>query len=83
MVYGLPAQGWAGPRSGSAGRSLLSLGDQNIDKPVKPTGAGKSPKADLGTVTLPTSEYELTITPLEIHGGELMKLYDVALTPAH
>jgi alpha-L-fucosidase len=64
-----------------AGKYQISIGNQKIEKLVAPTGAGKTANADLGLVTLDAGEYDLTITPLEIKGAELMKLYNISLTP--
>ncbi|MGA2060040.1 MAG: alpha-L-fucosidase [Thermoguttaceae bacterium] len=64
-----------------AGKYQITIGNQKFEKTVVPTGTGKSAKADLGAVTIEAGEYDLTITPLEIKGAELMKLHNVSLTP--
>jgi alpha-L-fucosidase len=63
------------------GKYQISIGDKKIEKVVEPTGTGKIAKADLGTITIEPGEYDLTITPLDIKGAELMKLFNVSLTP--
>jgi alpha-L-fucosidase len=64
-----------------AGKYQITIGQQKFEKTITPNGTGKNAKADLGTVTLAPGEYDLTIAPLEIKGAELMKLYNVSLTP--
>lgn len=66
---------------GNGGTFLLQTGAYS--KEVKITGSGSNTKVlteDLGTLTLPAGTHELTIKPVSIDKGELMKLLELQLT---
>lgn len=66
---------------GNGGTFVLQTG--TYSKEVKITGSGSSTKVlneDLGTLTLPAGTHELTIKPVSIDKGELMKLLELQLT---
>ncbi|MCS3801388.1 alpha-L-fucosidase [Chitinophagaceae bacterium OAS944] len=66
---------------GNGGTFVLQTG--TYSKEVKITGSGSVTKVlneDLGTLTLPAGTHELTIKPVSIDKGELMKLLELQLT---
>lgn len=64
------------------GNYTIAIGDQLLKGTVEPTpNENQSATTTLGRVTLQTGEYEIAVKPVEIQGGELMRMFHIALTP--
>ncbi len=64
------------------GKYALSAGGQTLSASVEPTPSVREMRtARIGQVRLGRGEHEVAIRPIDIQGGELMRLYHVALTP--
>jgi alpha-L-fucosidase len=59
----------------------VAIGDQTLRATVKPTpNENESSTVSLGRVKLLPGKYEIAVRPVEIKGGELMRLFNVSLT---
>jgi len=68
--------------SGNRGSYTVTIGDQVLKATVEPTPSeNQSTTVSLGRIKLAPGQYELAVKPVEIKGGELMRLFHVALTP--
>jgi alpha-L-fucosidase len=68
--------------SDNRGSYTVSIGDQVLKATVEPTPSeNQSTTVNLGRIKLAPGQYEIAIRPVEIKGGELMRLFNVALTP--
>lgn len=66
----------------SRGTYSLTIGDQALQATVEPRPAENQPATvKLGTVKLVPGKYEIAVKPVEIKGGELMRLFHVTLKP--
>jgi len=66
----------------NSGSYSVSIGQQTFQAVVVPTAS--EPKAAtviLGRVKLASGKYEVAVKPVEIKGGELMRLFHISLTP--
>jgi hypothetical protein len=66
----------------NVGSFEVSLGDQKLKATVQPTAnENESRVVTLGRVTLRPGNQEIAVRPVEIKGGELMRLFYVSLKP--
>jgi alpha-L-fucosidase len=73
---------YATAKSGG-GTFRVALGDQAVEAEVQPTSNDATfTTAEVGTLTLPAGENTLTVRPVKISGGDLMRLRTIELTPA-
>jgi hypothetical protein len=64
------------------GSYIVTIGDQEIKGTVQPTrNENESTTVSLGRVRLAPGEYDVAVKPADIKGGELMRLFNVSLTP--
>jgi len=64
------------------GTYSISFGDQAFPVSVVPTASEpQATTATVGTVRLEPGEYEIQVKPSDIRGGELMRLFNISLTP--
>jgi len=64
------------------GTYSIAFGDQVFKVTVIPTANENQPATvKVGTVRLVPGEYEIGVRPVDIQGGELMRLFHIALTP--
>jgi len=64
------------------GSYTVNIGNQILEGIVEPTpNENQSKTAPLGRIKLSPGEYELTVKPTDIQGGELMRLFNVSLKP--
>jgi hypothetical protein len=60
----------------------VTIGDQVLKTRVEPTtDENQAATATLGRVKLNAGEYEIMVKPLDIQGGELMRMFYLALRP--
>jgi alpha-L-fucosidase len=60
----------------------VTIGDQVLKTKVEPTtDENQAATATLGRVKLNAGEYEIMVKPLDIQGGELMRMFHLALRP--
>jgi alpha-L-fucosidase len=66
----------------NTGTYEVKIGDQTLRASVSPTASeNESAIIKLGRVKLPPGKFEISVRPVEIKGGELMRLFHVSLTP--
>jgi alpha-L-fucosidase len=66
----------------NTGTYSISFGDQAFPVTVVPTSSeSQATTIKVGTVRLAPGEYEIQVKPAEIRGGELIRLFNVSLTP--
>lgn len=66
----------------NTGTYSITLGDQAFPVSVVPTpGETQAATTTVGTVRLVPGDYEIQVKPSEIRGGELMRLFNISLTP--
>jgi hypothetical protein len=66
----------------NAGTYQVAVGDQELRAAIKPTAnENESSIVSIGRIKLGPGKHELVIKPVEIKGGELMRLFYVSLTP--
>jgi alpha-L-fucosidase len=62
----------------------VAVGDKKLRATVQPTpNENESKTVSLGPVRLGPGAHEIAVRPVEIKGGELMRLFHVSLTPVH
>jgi hypothetical protein len=66
-------------RRSAGGSYVVKLGDRSLPGTVGESTA-KSPQP-LGKVTLPAGAFEISVEPIQISGGELLRLRSLTLTP--
>ena len=60
----------------------VSLGDQKLRATIQPTpNENESTTVKIGRVKLGLGKHEIAVRPVEIKGGELMRLFQVSLNP--
>jgi len=68
--------------SANRGSYTVTLGDQVLKATVEPTpNENQSATASLGRVNLKAGGYEIRLKPVDIQGGELMRLFHLELRP--
>lgn len=68
--------------SDNRGSYTVNIGAQVLKATVEPTRSdNQSTTVSLGQIKLAPGQYEIAVKPVEIKGGELMRLFNVALTP--
>lgn len=68
--------------SANRGSYTVTLGDQVLKAAVEPTpNENQSATASLGRVNLKAGGYEIRLKPVDIQGGELMRLFHLELRP--
>jgi alpha-L-fucosidase len=67
-------------RRSAGGSYVVKLGDRSLPGTVGET-TSRSPQP-LGKVTLPAGAFEISVEPIQISGGELLRLRSLTLTPA-
>ncbi|MBS1856218.1 MAG: alpha-L-fucosidase [Acidobacteria bacterium] len=76
---------WARYSTGSAGirgRFAVEAGTQRIEAAIEPTAKDTEPReVRLGTLRLPAGEFTLRVLPVEIPGGESIRLFSIMLKP--
>jgi alpha-L-fucosidase len=66
----------------NGGNYVVAIGDHVIQGNVQPTRTeNESATVSLGRVRLTPGEYDLTVKPVDIKGGELMRLFNVSMKP--
>ena len=66
----------------NVGRYEVALGDQKLAATIQPTAnENESTVVTLGRVKLGPGKHEIAVRPVDIKGGELMRLFYVSLTP--
>lgn len=66
----------------NVGTYEVAVGDQRLRATIKPTAnENESTTVSIGRIKLGAGKHELAIKPVEIKGGELMRLFYVSLTP--
>jgi alpha-L-fucosidase len=64
------------------GSYAVTIGDHVLKAAVEPTPSeNQQATVTLGRVKLSPGEYELSVKPVDIQGGELMRLFNVSMTP--
>jgi alpha-L-fucosidase len=64
------------------GTYTVTIGDQVLKATVEPTpNENEAAIASLGHIKLNTGSYEITVKPVDIKGGELMRLFHLELKP--
>jgi hypothetical protein len=64
------------------GSYTVTIGDHVLKAAVEPTPSeNQQATATLGRVMLSPGEYEVSVKPVDIQGGELMRLFNVSMTP--
>lgn len=64
------------------GTYTVTIGDQVLRATVEPTpNENEAAFASLGHIKLNTGSYEISVKPVEIEGGELMRLFHLELRP--
>lgn len=68
--------------AGTKGRYRLTADGKGNDYTVTPAAKGESiVEQELADITLAAGDHTLQVAPLEIEGKELMKLFEITLTP--
>jgi alpha-L-fucosidase len=65
-------------RRSAGGTYVVKLGDKSLPGTV---GGSTSSPQSLGKVTLPAGAFEISVEPIQISGGELLRLRSLTLTP--
>jgi hypothetical protein len=66
----------------NVGRYEVAIGEQQVQATVQPTpNENESTTVALGRVRLGPGNHEIIVRPVDIKGGELMRLFYVSLTP--